>query len=81
MQLFKAERPGEERDWLDDLDRGSEEVLCSILISPRLEGCKAGERFQFERGGYFVVDKDSKPGKLVFNRTCTLQEAYKRKQK
>ena len=40
-------------------------------------GCsaaKVGERFQFERMGYFCVDLDSKPGALVFNRTVTLRD-------
>jgi len=35
-----------------------------------------GERFQFERNGYFCVDKESAPGKLVFNRTVTLKDTW-----
>jgi glutaminyl-tRNA synthetase len=41
-------------------------------IEPALAGAKAGERFQFERTGYFVCDGD-----LVFNRTCSLKDSYK----
>lgn len=36
---------------------------------------KVGDKFQFERLGYFAVDPDSTPGKLVFNRTVTLKES------
>ena len=40
-----------------------------------------GERFQFEREGYFVVDMDSRPDKLVFNRTVELRDTWAKKQK
>ena len=43
-----------------------------VYIEPALAGAKAGERFQFERTGYFVCDGD-----LVFNRTCSLKDSYK----
>ena len=47
-------------------------------MEPALATAASGERFQFERTGYFVVDsKDSKPGTPVFNRTVTLKDGYK----
>ena len=39
-------------------------------------GAQPGTRYQFERQGYFCVDPDSTPGKLVFNRTVTLRDSW-----
>ena len=48
------------------------------FVEPALGEAKGGERFQFERTGYFVADEyDMKPGKPVFNRTVTLKDSYK----
>ena len=41
------------------------------------ETAQVGDRYQFQRIGYFTVDKDSTPGKLVFNRTVSLKDGYK----
>ena len=50
----------------------------SAYVEPALAEAKGGDRFQFERTGYFVADeKDSKPGAPVFNRTVTLKDSYK----
>ena len=49
-------------------------------LEPSLASAKLGDRFQFERLGYFCVDKDSKPGALVFNRTVTLKDTWAREQ-
>ena len=47
-------------------------------VEPALGAARSGEHFQFERTGYFIADAyDSKPGALVFNRTCTLKDSYK----
>lgn len=47
-------------------------------VEPALGAALSGEHFQFERTGYFIADAhDSKPGALVFNRTCTLKDSYK----
>ncbi len=48
----------------------------SAFVEPSVASAKAGDRFQFERLGYFCVDPDSKPGKPVFNRTVTLQDSW-----
>ena len=42
------------------------------------ENAKPGDRFQFQRTGYFCVDKDSKPDKLVFNRTVSLKDSWEK---
>ena len=47
-------------------------------MEPSLEGAPPGKGFQFERQGYFAVDPDSAPGKLVFNRTVSLKDAWAR---
>ena len=50
----------------------------SAYVEPLLAEAAPGERFQFERTGYFVADeKDSRPGSPVFNRTVTLKDGYK----
>ena len=45
-------------------------------MEPGRAQAQPGERFQFERQGYFCVDKDSTPGKLVFNRTVPLKDTW-----
>ena len=49
-------------------------VTCKV--EPSLADAKPLDRFQFERIGYFCVDPDSRPGKLVFNRTVTLKDTW-----
>jgi len=51
-------------------------VVGSCQVEPSLKSAKPGDRFQFERIGYFCVDLDSKPGALVFNRTVTLRDTW-----
>jgi glutaminyl-tRNA synthetase len=52
--------------------------IVTAYVEPMLAEASAGEHFQFERTGYFVVDeKDSRPGTPVFNRTVTLKDSYK----
>lgn len=46
------------------------------MMTPALAKSKVGDRFQFERLGYFAVDTDSTPDALVFNRTVTLKESF-----
>ncbi|KAJ9140755.1 hypothetical protein P3X46_031363 [Hevea brasiliensis] len=75
-KLFNSENPAELDDWLSDLNPRSKVVMSNAYAVPSLKNAAAGERFQFERLGYFVVDKDSTPDKLVFNRTVTLRDGY-----
>jgi len=82
-RLFSAEAPGEaykdtpdlEFPFLKDLNPKSLEVV-KAKLEPSLGAAGVGERFQFERLGYFCVDKDSKAGAQVFNRTVALKDAW-----
>jgi glutaminyl-tRNA synthetase len=71
-RLFDQEKPTEE----SPVNPGSIEVLTGCRTEPSLGGVQSGERFQFERQGYFCVDLDSTPSALVFNRTVTLRDTW-----
>ncbi|MFZ2448562.1 MAG: glutamine--tRNA ligase/YqeY domain fusion protein [Syntrophobacteraceae bacterium] len=76
-KLFTSPNPDEsDRDFMDDLDPKSLEVIASAMIEPGLAGAPAGSRHQFERLGYFCVDPDSTADRLVFNRTVTLRDTW-----
>lgn len=77
-RLFLDEQPGDsgERDFRVSLNPNSLKVLETCKVEPSVDGATSGERFQFERLGYFIVDKDSTKGNLVFNRTVTLRDAW-----
>jgi glutaminyl-tRNA synthetase len=76
-RLFLSSDPGEGgRDPLLDLNPDSLERLTDCRVEPSLAAATPGQRFQFERQGYFCVDVDSTPGALVFNRTVTLKDAW-----
>ena len=84
-RLFAHPHPGQrregdaedvERDFLDDINPDSKKVITAWL-EPALRAAHAEEHFQFERHGYFVVDRrDSEEGKPVFNRTVTLKDSW-----
>ena len=77
--LFTKEKPDEVEegaDWRSNLNPNSLEILSDIKLEPSLAEAKTGERFQFERLGYFYVDQDSQAGKPVFNRTVTLNDPW-----
>src|SRR5688572_4668763 len=75
-RLFRVPHPGRERDFLDDLNPDSMQII-SAQLEPALKDAKAEERFQFERHGYFCADRrDSRPGAPVFNRTLTLRDSW-----
>jgi len=63
-------------DWLGDLNPNSKEVIKDAYAVPSLATAVLGDKFQFERLGYFAVDTDSTPEKLVFNRTVTLRDSF-----
>jgi glutaminyl-tRNA synthetase len=78
-RLFLSEAPGAGgRDFKADLNPRSLDVLTGCKLEPGLASAQAGERYQFERLGYFAVDPDSAAGRLVFNRTVTLKDAWAR---
>ena len=66
----------EGQDWKVNLNPKSLEVVSQAWVEPSLASAKPGDRYQFERVGYFCVDKDSAPGKLVFNRTVGLVDTW-----
>ena len=77
--LFKVENPNdapEGGDWMDNLNPDSLVVIPNAKLEPSLAEAAAGARYQFERLGYFCVDPDSRPGKLVFNRTVGLRDTW-----
>jgi glutaminyl-tRNA synthetase len=69
------------KTWLDNLNPNSLQVLPTAQLEPSLVKAHVGDRFQFERLGYFSVDYDSKPGAPVFNRTVTLRDEWAKLQK
>jgi glutaminyl-tRNA synthetase len=83
--LFSKPNPDEVeegKDWLANLNPKSLEVLKGCRVEPSLVSAKPGDRVQFERLGYFCVDsKDSRPDRLVFNRTVTLKDSWAKIQK
>jgi glutaminyl-tRNA synthetase len=77
--LFTKENPNEVEDGKDftaNLNPNSLEVLSGCKVEPSLQNAAPGSRYQFERLGYFCVDRDSAPAKLVFNRTIGLRDTW-----
>jgi glutaminyl-tRNA synthetase len=77
--LFSAEDPydvAEGDDFTSNLNPDSLEIVTSCRVEPSLAGAATGNRYQFERLGYFCVDPDAKHGALVFNRTVTLRDTW-----
>ncbi|HEY1163770.1 MAG TPA: glutamine--tRNA ligase/YqeY domain fusion protein [Chitinophaga sp.] len=76
-RLFKVPDPGnEEGDFKSYINPDSLQVIPNAYIEPALAKAKPGDRFQFLRKGYFSVDQDTTPDKLVFNRTVTLKDTW-----
>ncbi len=80
--LFTEEYPerDSEKDFTEFINPDSMKVVDPIYVEPHLRGAQIGERFQFERLAYFVVDEDSGPDKLIFNRTVTLRDQWRKHQ-
>jgi glutaminyl-tRNA synthetase len=66
----------EGEDWKSYVNPDSLQVLVSCRVEPVLSAAKPGDRYQFERQGYFCVEPDSTSQKLVFNRTVTLKDTW-----
>jgi len=66
----------EGKSFLDHLDPASLEVVPDARVEPGLADAGPGHTVQFERLGYFCVDRDSSAGRLVFNRTVTLRDTW-----
>jgi glutaminyl-tRNA synthetase len=77
--LFTKENPAdvpEGQDFTANLNPNSLEIISDAKLEPSLASARAGDRYQFERLGYFCADLDSKPGALVFNRTVALRDTW-----
>lgn len=81
-RLFTDEAPDSHKgkNFLDFMNLNSLEIIKGF-VEPSLVTADAGDKFQFQRLGYFNVDKDSKEGKLVFNKTVGLKDAWEEKGK
>jgi len=80
-RLFAKENPEQTDDGVDftaHLNPRSLEVLVGARVEPSLAGARPGDRFQFERQGYFCVDPDSTADRLVLNRTVGLRDSWAR---
>jgi glutaminyl-tRNA synthetase len=77
-RLFTSPDPGEykDEDFKSFLNSKSLEVLKPCFLEPSLAGAAPESFWQFERQGYFCVDRDSAPGALVFNRSVTLKDPW-----
>ncbi len=82
-RLFNVENPSaEDGDFRDLLNPDSLKVVEGIKVEPFIaENARPGEKFQFQRIGYFTPDVDSTPEKLVFNRTIALKDSWEKAQK
>jgi len=75
-RLFRAPYPGRSTgNYLDDVNPDAKKVV-TAYVEPGMENCGLDERFQFERHGYFVRDRDSTPERAVFNRAVTLRDSW-----
>lgn len=80
-RLFAVSNPSDETDvsdFTDNLNPESEIVMPDAKLESGLANAKPGDTFQFMRHGYFCVDRDSEKGKLVFNRTVSLKDSWKK---
>lgn len=80
-RLFSVDEPDgdKEKDYLDFINPESLEVVTGYL-EPSLKDAKEQDKVQFQRIGYFCVDRDSTPDKPVFNRTVGLRDSWSKKQ-
>ena len=82
--LFTQENPSaveQGQTWTDHLNLKSLEILTGCKLEPSLQNAVQGNRFQFERLGYFCLDPDTTSSQLVFNRTVTLRDSWAKMQR
>src|SRR5258706_10935483 len=80
-RLFNHPDPDADDDFLAHLNPDSLTVLDECYVEPSLADAGAGDRFQFERQGYFCADPDTAPGKPVFNLAVALKDTWTKIQK
>ncbi|MDL1902053.1 glutamine--tRNA ligase/YqeY domain fusion protein [Anaerolineae bacterium CFX9] len=81
LTVAEASEMDDDKDFTDYLNPQSLEVIERAFLEPGVRGAAPGTHYQFERLGYFTVDPDSTPEKLVFNRTVTLKDEWAKIQK
>ncbi|MCB9944926.1 MAG: glutamine--tRNA ligase/YqeY domain fusion protein [Geminicoccaceae bacterium] len=74
--LFTGEVPGQDGDYLADLNPQSLEIITDAKVEPSLARIEPGKAVQFERQGYFAADPDGTTERPVFNRTATLRDSW-----
>jgi glutaminyl-tRNA synthetase len=79
-RLFARPDPGAGGDVMADLNPRSLEVLAEARVEPALAAAKPEAAVQFERQGYFCLDRETTPGRLVFTRTVGLRDTWARVQ-
>ena len=82
--LFLTEDPNDSsrgQEWTDNLNPNSLEVIEHPKLEPSLKDALLGVSYQFERMGYFCLDKDSTPERMVFNRTVGLRDSFAKMEK
>lgn len=82
-RLFNDEDPAghKDQDFMEFLNPDSLQIKTACKLEPMLSDVTTGEKFQFQRVGYFCVDKDSMPGHLIFNRTVPLKDTWAKMKK
>ena len=81
-RLFNVEDPSgdKDKDFREFLNPVSLQVLPTCYIEPFVKNSKPLDHFQFERMGYFSIDKESTSGNLIFNRTVSLKDNWAKAQ-
>jgi glutaminyl-tRNA synthetase len=76
-RLFLDEAPDshKDKDYMEFINPNSLEII-TAFVEPSLQSAKIGERFQFQRLGYFNIDNDSTTNNLVFNKTVGLRDSW-----
>ena len=77
--FYNSPTPGRDRDFIDDINPNSLEVLTNCKIEPDLLTLDETTPIQFERLGYFYKDLDSGPDLPVYNRTISLRDTWNKK--
>ena len=81
-RLFNVENPSaEEGDFKGYINKSSLQTITTAYAEPSLKKASIDNRYQFIRKGYFCLDKDATVGKLIFNRTVTLKDAWAKESK
>ncbi len=75
-RLFSIEDPGIEEDFIQHLNPNSLETVTTCYVEQSLKNAEPGSQYQFERLGYFCVDKDTVAGRPVFNRVVPLRDSW-----